>query len=175
MKTNYIIVLLWLDLGYTVKYSPWQFPWPLPSGTPWDKGRYLTVYPSSYHNTHYTELGRLQYSILYSRENVESDWLEEQKGAISSGWFTGSRSKRLCINSNFWTRKLGVSPGNLYVLSQIWDRIGFLKYEIFNVDLEEHLAPEWGNLSRQNSHRHGLLWQELICTCIVRFSKFPFK
>ena len=47
------------------------------------------------------------------------EWGQEQKGAILSRWFTRSRSERLCINSNFRTRKLGVSSGNLCVLSQI--------------------------------------------------------
>ena len=47
------------------------------------------------------------------------EWGQEQKGAILSRWFTRSRSERLCINSNFRTRKLGVSSANLCVLSQI--------------------------------------------------------
>ena len=54
-----------------------------------------------------------------SGENVMPEWGQEQKGAILSRWFTRSRSERLCINSNFRTRKLGVSSANLCVLSQI--------------------------------------------------------
>ena len=44
---NLILSVLGLDFGYTVKYTLQEFPWALPSGTPSDKGLYLTVYPSS--------------------------------------------------------------------------------------------------------------------------------
>ena len=42
-----ILSVLGLDFGYTVKYNLQEFPGALPSGTPSDKGLYLTVYPSS--------------------------------------------------------------------------------------------------------------------------------
>ena len=42
------------------------------------------------------------------------------------------------------------------------DRIGFVKYEIFNVDLVGHLAREWGSLSRENIQTFSFLRRTAI-------------